>query len=294
MGTIETENLNDILKFAKDNIASFEAGSVSSNEIRFFEYEGKKYVLKTPLMAGDNLSPFWLMMKNVFHFTFEKQNAGFENVYKSLKDNPHIRIAPFIIADKDAAIYEFMEGNCWNKDEFPKGKENAYKLGQYVGYNHQIGHKKCGIQGIEDVTDFFASTLTHMGECIKAYWNGEEIIDKKMRAFFEKLKGRHFESNRYSLMMVDMCADQFLFDGENIAACVDLDAYVIGPVEWELSFLRKQVEDWDRFKAGYEMYQRMPAFEEMSDFFLFLMALNSYENKREIEMYWSNLFAAPF
>lgn len=94
--------------------------------------------------------------------------------------------------------------------------------------------------------------------------------------------------------MVDICADQFLYEGENIAACVDLDAYVIGPVEWELSFLKKQVEDWDSFKAGYETYQNMPTFEKISDFFFFIMGLNSYRNKCEMEVYWSRFFVTPF
>ena len=65
----------EILSYAKKNVTSFQKGGVSSNEIRFFDYDGKKYILKTALMVGDNLSPFWTMMKNVFLFTFEKQNA---------------------------------------------------------------------------------------------------------------------------------------------------------------------------------------------------------------------------
>ena len=44
-----------ILSYAKENISSFEKGGVSSNEIRFFEYEGKKYILKTPLMASQDM-----------------------------------------------------------------------------------------------------------------------------------------------------------------------------------------------------------------------------------------------
>lgn len=286
--------MQDILTYAKDNITSFEQGGVSSNEIRIFTYKGKKYILKTPLMAGDKLSPFWLMMRNIFHFTFEKQNSDFENVYKALKDNPHIPVSPFVIADEEAMIFEFVKGSSWDKDEFPKGKENAYRLGQYVGYNHQILHKNCGILGTEDVKDFFSIALLHMEECINAHWNSEEMIDKKVRAFFRKLKERHFKSSKYSLIMVDMCADQFLYDGENIAACVDLDAYVIGPVEWELSFLHKQVEDWESFTAGYETYQRMPALNELSDFFFFIMALNSYGNKVEIDDYWSVFFTESF
>lgn len=80
--------MKDILKYAKKNMASFEHRAVSSNEIYAFGYEDKKYILKIPLMVGDKLSPFWLMMKNIFYFTFEKQNKNFNNVYNVLKDNP--------------------------------------------------------------------------------------------------------------------------------------------------------------------------------------------------------------
>ena len=62
-----------------------------------------------------------------------------------------------------------------------------------------------------------------------------------------------------------------------------MDAYVIGPVEWELSFLKTQIVDWDRFKAGYETYQSMPEFENSSKLFFFIMALNAYWDKEEME-----------
>jgi hypothetical protein len=83
--------------------------------------------------------------------------------------------------------------------------------------------------------------------------------------------------------MVDICADQFLFENETITTCIDLDGYVIGPVEWELSFLKTQIKDWDSFKSGYETYQPMPEFEKYSQMFFFLMALNSYNDKQEME-----------
>lgn len=282
--------MNDILTYAKDNFSSFKQGGVSSNEIRYFEYGNKKYILKKPLMVGDRLSPFWLMMKKVLNFTFEQQITGLQNVYNALKDNPQIPIAHFVAADDDAMLYEFVEGSSRKEEEFPAGKENAYRLGQFVGYNHRNIHKNCGIFGIEDVTDFYSAALSYMEACIRVHWNSEDIIDKKMRAFFDSLRERQFESSRYSLIMADICADQFLYNGEDIAACVDLDAYVIGPVEWELSFLQKQVADWASFKAGYETFQSMPEFNELSDFFYFLMALNSYNNKCEIEEYWGKLF----
>ena len=117
----------------------------------------------------------------------------------------------------------------------------------------------------------------------KKHWNSDDSIDKRVREFFEELKANQFVSSKYSLMMVDMCADQFLFDNENIVSCVDLDAYVIGPVEWELNFLKIQIEDWERFVEGYETYQSMPQFEDSSKLFFFLMALNEHWDKQEME-----------
>lgn len=273
----------DILSYAKKNKTSFEKGGVSSNQIHFFDFDEKKYILKTPLMVGDNLSSFWIMMKNVFRFTFEKQNEHLKDLYIVLKDNPHISVVPFVAADQEAMIYEYMEGSSRDTDEFPKGMDNAYILGKYVGYNHQIAHENCGIIGVEDITDFYSRVLSHMEECIHTHWNSEELIDKKVKEYFELLKENRFASSRYSLIMVDMCADQFLYNGENIVSCVDIDAYVIGPVEWELSFLKTQVEDWDSFKAGYETYQALSAFEKTSKLFFFLMALNVYWDKQEME-----------
>lgn len=234
-------------------------------------------------MIKNNLSPFWLMMKNIFLFTFEKQNLHLKNLYDVLKNNPHIKIVPFVASDEYAMIYEFVEGTSWSEDEFPCGKNNAYTLGQYIGYNHQVAHKNCGIIGIEDVEDFYSRVLLHAEECINQFWNTDSSLDKKVRNYFKSLTENYFTSSKNSLIMVDICADQFLFENETATTCIDLDGYVIGPVEWELCFLKTQIKDWDSFKSGYETYQPMPEFEKYSQMFFFLMALNSYNNKQEME-----------
>lgn len=241
-------------------------------------------------MVGDNLSPFWVMMKNLFGFTFEKQNSNFEKVYDRLKMNPHIPVAKFVAADENSAIFEYAEGDSWYEDEFPKGENNVYILGQYVGYNHQKISKTFGMVDAENGTDFFEVALEHMRDVINEHFNSDEVIDKKVRGIFEQVKASKYENVGYSLIMVDMCADQFLYKDEDIYMCVDLDSYVIGPVEWELAFLNLQIEDWESFKAGYETYQNMPEFEKVSKLFYFLMALNCYNNKAEMEDYWLKFF----
>ena len=234
-------------------------------------------------MIRENLSPFWIMMKNIFSFTFEKQNSQLPKLYSILKDNTHIPVAPFVISDKDIMIYEFVEGESFDSDEFPKGENNAYKLGKFIGYNHKVAHKNCGIYGIEDVNNFFEKVFSHIKENIKLHWNTNSQIDKKVNQYFNLLNKNDFTSSKFSLTMIDICADQYLYKNENIICCIDLDAYVIGPVEWELTFLKNQIEDWQSFKSGYETYQSLPDFEKSSKLYLFLMALNSYHDKSEME-----------
>ena len=280
---------NSILTYANENLHAFEKGGVSSNEIYFFEYQSQKYVLKKALMLGENLSPFWQMMKNVFNFTFEKQTAALPKVYNLLKENPHIHVAPFVAADETTMIYGFEEGQTWDEDNFPRGQNNAYKLGQFIGYNHQINHRNCGIAGIEDVNNFYEKALLHMESTISRHWNSDDEIDKYVQTVFEKLKNQHnagpFRSQNYSLMMADISADQFLYKNDDITACVDLDAYVIGPVEWELSFLHNQMEDWESFKRGYETYRPLPQFEAQKLFFQLLMALNCFPKSSDLLQY---------
>ena len=281
--------MNTILEYALRNRASFELGGVSSNEIRFFTYEEKRYILKTPLMTRDDFSPFWTMMRRVFGYSVREQNANLHNIYSVLKDNPHIKVAPFVAACEDASVFEFVEGTPGDDDSFPNGKNNSYILGQFIGYNHRTKYDYSGLLGASRGDFFFENARRYIEDCLSEHWSGNDDADKTVRGYYEQIKDKQLSSSGNSLIMIDICADQFLFRDENIVACVDLDAYVIGPVEWELSFLHYQVENWDEFKSGYETYCEMPPFYEVSKLFFLLMALSSYDNKLVIDGYWAAL-----
>ena len=282
------EQQRALLRYVKDHWTAFEKGGVSSNEVRYFAWEGTEYVLKMPRVTGENQSPFWAMMEGVFQFSFARQMRALPHLDGLLRRNPHIPAAHFAAAGEGMMIFERMAGSPWPRDEFPKGTDNAARLGKYIGFNHQRSYAGCGIVGQTQDEDFFQRAFAHMERTIAAHWSGTGDDDRRMRALYAALQKRGFQSARHTLIMTDMSADQFLFDPEeNLAACVDLDAVVIGPAEWELSFLHSQVADWVAFRAGYETYLPMPRFEETAVFFYFLMALNSYEHKDEINAYWA-------
>ena len=278
-----------ILSFAKNHAASFPVLGKSSNEIRSFEYEGKRYILKTPLMTEHTLSLFWRMMKNVFGYTFKRQNLCLKQIDQVIRSNPYLPAAALVAADEQASVFTWAEGEALDQDDFPSGKENAYLLGQYVGFLHHTSYPHCGMIAENEEIDFFSAALRHMEGCIREHWNGPEMVDQKVRTYYEFLKGQSFHTSRWVLMMADMSADQFLYHGENLACCVDLDAYVIGPAEWELGLLSRQVADWERFKAGYERFQPLPSLEAAADFCLFLMTLNDCRNKQSMEQLMNEL-----
>ena len=76
-------------------------------------------------------------------------------------------------------------------------------------------------------------------------------------------------------MMADISANQFLFSEafDRLEAVVDLDAYVIGPREWELAVLKACVPDWESFLQGYEEKLPFPRLGESERYYSFLMAL---------------------
>jgi fructosamine-3-kinase len=74
--------------------------------------------------------------------------------------------------------------------------------------------------------------------------------------------------------MTDISGNQFVYDGQRISGVVDLDAYVIGPREWELSTLEMGITAPAAFRQGYECYRPLPPFAPFRRFYRFWMYLN--------------------
>lgn len=280
-----------ILQYVSDNISTMKVVGKSSNEIHIFTYNGRKCIVKTPLMTGNDLSPFWEMMKNLFGFTFEKQILLLPSVYEALSQNPHIPYAPLLAADETAMVYGFMEGKSWDEDEFPQGGNNAYRLGQFIGFNHRTAYDSCGLFTKADISEFFGSAEASMARHIERYWKGDGEIERKVRSFYKILCSQPKSACRNVLQMIDQSADQYLYDHNgDLLACVDMDAYVIAPDAFELTFLKKQVSDWEAFRKGYEEYLPMPDFDPLSDYFTFLMNLNAPWDKEEMAFFLQSKF----
>jgi hypothetical protein len=281
--------MNDLKEYVQSNIENFKVLSVSTNKVMEFSYEGTEYVIRKQLLTEDRLSPFWQMMKDVFGSDFRKQRACSKSVYELLSKNPHIKPAELVLVDDEEAyqIYRKMPGMQWEPDEFPEDKNIAYQLGQYIGYNHSVNLENYDIPGMNNDC-LHKKLINYMEAVISSHWNSDTELDLKVRAYFEQLKKMTIHANEgYCLIMTDMSANQFLFDEASITACVDLDAYVAGPKEWELALVKYCVEDYESFREGYECYQTLSDREELMDYYLFVMFLGDIWGKEEMKNFFN-------
>jgi hypothetical protein len=282
--------MEDLKNYVQINMNSFNVISISTNKVMEFSYKGTNYILRKQLLSEEQLSPFWQMMKDVFGSDFTKQRACVRSVYDLLNQNPHIKPATLILVDEEEEYQIFlkMSGKRWDPDNFPVSKDIAYQLGQFIGYNHSINIENYNLPGMNNGC-LHKKLMNYMEAMISTHWNSDQVLDKKVRDYFEKLKTKTMQPNGYCLIMTDLSANQFLFEGNAITACVDLDAYVVGPKEWELALVRNCVEDYDSFKKGYEYYQALPDSEEMMGYYLFVMALGDIWGREEMQNFFTCL-----
>ena len=260
-------------EYIAEKKGNFSLLSVSTNKVSRFSFEGKDYILKEQHVKDDALSPFWAMMKEFFHSDFSAQRRCMGETLRLLSENPQIPV-PRLVLSEEAGRYQVFEagqGLSWEPDEFPDSAETAFQLGRYVGSLHRAAYPSCGLPGGEKVPDIKERMRTFIIRRAEEDW--KDALSGRVCRFAEKLLAAPVPVSRYVLMMADISGNQFLFDGERISACVDFDAYVIGPGEWELSILKDCVRDWGSFQRGYEEYLPLPELDAAERFYLFLMKL---------------------
>lgn len=138
---------------------------------------------------------------------------------------------------------------------------------------HNITFDSCGMYPTLGIRDIKERMFHSMERILETYWSE----DKEVKEYYEKLKEEELFISGYSLIMADISANQFLYsnDMKTFTANIDLDAYVVGPREWELALISACVSDMENFQKGYEEYIPMPELKQPKRFYQFLMNLNN-------------------
>jgi len=273
-------------RFILDNMAKFELLSVSSNRVYRFTQGDEGYILKVSYLTMDKLSPFWKCMHRIFNSSFQTQRENIENTLAML-ENPHIPTAQLVAKSNDCQyqLFKEVQGAVWQPDEFPDREGIHYQLGQFIGFLHSKEYGYYGLPNAQLRSGFQEKMMQVMDEIVEEYWADSQQV----KAYLDRLRSHPRVPDSYSLVMPDISANQFIFskDLTAIQVVVDLDAYVIGPREWELTVIEMCLAEGEAFKLGYEQYRKFPDLNGHREYYRFLMYLCDPWEKQDFNSFMS-------
>lgn len=230
---------------------------------------GARYVVKQPKVVRENVSPFWQQMAAIFGINRVTQLTGLPRVAARLQQQGIVPVPQVIQVESAAALpdaaYAVMtqlDGVAHEPDEFPASAAIHYQLGQYVGYLHTQAYAGYGnllMTQLQPKADFFPALVANMHRTVTTFWQDEAALHVQIDQVMAMADPDAIFSTA-ALIMVDISANQFVYQNERISGVVDLDAYVIGPREWELAILELCITDPVAFRQGYECYSTLLAF----------------------------------
>lgn len=252
-----------------EQIVSIEPIGVAYGSNRLYAVQtvaGARYVVKLPKAVRENVSPFWQQMDAMFGINRVTQLTALPEVAARLQQQGIVPVPQVIqvetAPDAAYAIVTQLDGVAHEPDEFPDSAAIHYQLGQYVGYLHTqayAGYGNVVMAQLQPKADFLATLVTNMHRTVTTFWQDQPALHAQIDQVMAMSEPDPLFSSA-ALIMIDISANQFVYQQDRISGVVDLDAYVIGPIEWELSMLEMCITDPVAFRQGYECYSTLPAF----------------------------------
>jgi hypothetical protein len=247
----------------------------SSNDVYRCEGVAETVAVRIPRVRMDALSSFWRQLREVFGCTFPPSVGQFRAIAAAVTDAglrcPRL-IAAMQIDGRPAVITEWLPGEPWEPDRFPSSGDVHRALGAFLARMHDRGHDGFGAVGgpLRPAPDYHHAAMTSARNVVESAWSGgaEELVSSMDDSDPAAV------ASSFAMIMPDIAGNQFLFDGDAIAGVVDLDSYVIGPIELELTVAEWCLVDPAAFAEGYEAVRPLPRFEPFRRFHRATMLVN--------------------
>lgn len=244
---------------------------------------GQRYVVKQPKPIRETMSPFWQQMDGIFGINRVTQLTTVRRVSTLLQQQTLIPAPQVIHVERNApgleapfVVLTQLAGMAHDPDEFPDGEALHYQLGQYIGYLHTHSYPGYGnvlMEPLHPQVDFLTTMTAMMRQTINRFWADQAELHRYLDGLTATVEAEALFSTA-NLIMIDISGNQFVYDNQRISGVVDLDAYVIGPREWELSMLEMCITEPAAFRRGYECYVSLLAFAPFRPFYRLWSYLN--------------------
>jgi Ser/Thr protein kinase RdoA (MazF antagonist) len=231
--------------------------------------------VRAPRVDERTSYPFWQQMQRVFGLSFPMSAAQFATVTSAV--NGAGLSAPRLVAAVDwegraVFVTTWMSGDSWEPDQFPALPEVHRMLGRFLATMHERTYRGYGSVGapLRSPGSYYKAAIASVRRELEAHQRPE---GGRLLATMTACDPAAV-ATCFALVMPDIAANQFLFTESGIAGVVDLDAYVVGPVELELTIAEWCLTDHRSFADGYSSVRSFPRFAEFRAFHRALMLVN--------------------
>jgi hypothetical protein len=250
----------------------------STHELWRCETQQGALILKCCSRPQLNSSPFWQVMQRLFGLDLPSAFACYPQLHASLDKMTRLPIPELVASAAEQgdapayALHRALSGETLMQSQL--NDQMVLQLAEQLAQLHQQALPSWGMVSAQQFSSSaWPERLRTTLEAMCA--NQPEALRclESIRAELDALKPSEF-----CWVMMDNRWDQYLTDGKQITALVDLDAFVIAPRELELVLLEYQLSPQQAmlFKQGYQAHLAWPDLSTLrSSYRLLLFVMNA-------------------
>ncbi len=268
------------------NATKMTPGHDNTNDVYAVQTKNGRYIVKIvkdPLMNGTFWKGLNLLFGTTHEIAIEHQQALAEHLnrfipvpavvkFQSDSNNP---------LNKPYIVMEMLPGNPVTKESdieahIMSDPDCAYQLGAILNQIHQqtfsfFGNLELKGLPLSEFPKTLASTIEVLANSKKAKSSKE--VQALLPYFLNKASNMPAPTSA-GLIMLDLWPSQFLATEKDITALIDIESYVIGPIEMEFTLLELWLRKRSKFKEAYLAKQvHWPDYEETREIYRYFLYL---------------------
>lgn len=265
----------------------------SSHTVFLHETVSQKEVIKVLNSQSAEESPFWQGMADFFGVCLKQQLQHFESLYPLIAQYSPLEIPTLLqtLVVPNESIWaiktDFLLGQSVQSEQVTA--QMVRQLAEHLARLHQVQSDRFGYIVGKAKTETKPSWSQHLKQQLTHLLTVHPILSStEKEALLGQIDAR-FQPSAYGVIMPDLRWDQFLQQEGTLTGLTDLDALVLGPVEFDWVLLEYLLtpEQAQIFCTEYERHRAIPEIEPVRSvyrvmlFFMNVLGEKNYQAWRD-------------
>ena len=262
LDSVNVGSLRNVIDEEITDISYIDPGYPNTNYVYSIRTQDTEYILK---ILGHSRKfkkgCLWYGLKLLFGCDPVKELFYYRTLTDFLNNNGTIRVPEIYSISESRVIFgspyilmEKMAGETIDESSFITNSSIMFQFGEHIGRMHLNKSQYYG--NMSDTKKFdigrYPDALANIMEKLVEYgWKGNEKIEQLLPKYYENALNS-IPPSYMAPIMVDIGHSQFLTASNSISALIDLEGFITGPPELELSAIELFLQDPDPFKEGYK------------------------------------------